>query len=45
MTWEFPEGHLLDARTQPLWIAARDEDAAMRILRDHLRARSMRPTG
>jgi hypothetical protein len=43
-TWGFGEGHLTDAhRRQLLWIPARDETTAMRILRDTMRSPSLHP--
>jgi hypothetical protein len=43
-TWGFREGHLLEAHPQPpLQIAARDEEAAMRLLHGQLQARRLKP--
>jgi hypothetical protein len=43
-TWAFREGHLLEAHSPPpLQIAARDEEAAMRLLLGQLQARRRQP--
>ncbi len=46
LPWGFREGHVLDAcREQPLWIPAKDELTAMRLLVSELQDYNRRRTG